>query len=95
LTTKTYLSLTWGGISLQYCREVFNSPEWMSSFLQSTPIGLTSAALATVVGTLAAVGLWRLSSRWGEIVHGLLFLPLVIPPIIAAMAFNRLNVPLG
>ncbi|CAN1538798.1 PotC ABC-type spermidine/putrescine transport system, permease component II [Paracoccaceae bacterium] len=95
LTTENYLSLPWDGISLQYYREVFNSPEWMSSFLQSTVIGLTSAALATVVGTLAAVGLWRLSSRWGEVVRGLLLLPLVIPPIIAAMAFYRLFVPLG
>ena len=47
------------------------------------------------MGTLAAVGLWRLSSRWGEVVRGLLLLPLVIPPIIAAMAFYRLFVPLG
>ncbi len=95
LTNKTYLSLPWDGISLQYYREVFSSPEWVSSFFQSTVIGLTSAALATIVGTLAAVGLWRLSSRWGEVVRGLLLLPLVIPPIIAAMAFYRLYVPLG
>jgi len=95
LTTENYLSLPWDGLSLQYYREVFNSPEWMSSFLQSMVIGLTSAALATVVGTLAAVGLWRLSSRWGEVVRGILLLPLVIPPIIAAMAFYRLYVPLG
>lgn len=95
LTTETCLSLPWDGLSLQCCREVFSSPEWMSSFLQSTLIGLTSSTLATVVGTLAAVGIWRLSSRWGEIVRGLLLLPLVIPPIIAAMAFYRLYVPLG
>lgn len=95
LTSKTYLSLPWDGVSLQYYREVFSSPEWMSSFLQSTVIGLVSAALATLAGTLAAVGLWRLSSRWGEMVRGLLLLPLVIPPIIAAMAFYRLLVPLG
>lgn len=94
LTTETYLSLPWDGISLQYYREVFSSPDWMSSFFQSTVIGVTSAGLATVIGTLAAVGLWRLSSRWGEVVRGVLLLPLVIPPIIAAMAFYRLYVPL-
>jgi putative spermidine/putrescine transport system permease protein len=95
LTAQNYLSLPWDGLSLQYYREVFTSPEWMSSFLQSTVIGVTSALLATVAGTLAAVGLWRLSSRWGEVVRGILLLPLVIPPIIAAMAFYRLYVPLG
>ncbi len=94
-TSQNYLSLPWDGLSLQYYREVFSSPEWMSSFFQSTVIGLTSAGLATLIGTLAAVGLWRLSSQWGEVVRGLLLLPLVIPPIIAAMAFYRLFVPLG
>lgn len=94
LTSQNYLSLPWDGLSLQYYREVFTSPDWMSSFFQSSIIGLTSAALATVMGTLAAVGLWRLSSRWGEVLRGFLLLPLVIPPIIAAMAFYRLYVPL-
>lgn len=94
LTSQNYLSLPWDGLSLQYYREVFTSPDWMSSFFQSLMIGLTSAALATVMGTLAAVGLWRLSSRWGEVLRGFLLLPLVIPPIIAAMAFYRLYVPL-
>jgi putative spermidine/putrescine transport system permease protein len=94
LTSQNYLSLPWDGLSLQYYREVFTSPDWMSSFFQSSMIGLTSAALATVMGTLAAVGLWRLSSRWGEVLRGILLLPLVIPPIIAAMAFYRLYVPL-
>lgn len=94
LTSQNYLSLPWDGLSLQYYREVFTSPDWMSSFFQSSMIGLTSAALATVMGTLAAVGLWRMSSRWGEVMRGFLLLPLVIPPIIAAMAFYRLYVPL-
>ncbi len=94
LTTETYLSLPWNGFSLQYYREIFASPEWISSFLQSSVIGITSAVLATVLGTLGAVGLWRISSRWSELVRVLLLLPLVIPSIIAAMAFNRLFMPL-
>lgn len=95
LTTKTYLSLPWDGVSLQYYHEIFTSPDWISSFLQSSVIGLTSAALATILGTLGAIGLWRISSGRGEAVRMLLLLPLVIPPIIAAMAFNRLFMPLG
>ncbi|MBL8580782.1 MAG: ABC transporter permease [Rhizobiaceae bacterium] len=95
LTSKTYLSLPWEGLSLQYYREIFTSPDWISSFFQSSAIGLTSAAIATTLGTLGAVGLWRISSRWGEVVRVLLLLPLVIPSIIAAMAFNRLFMPLG
>lgn len=95
LTADNYLSLPWNGLSLQYYQKLFTSPEWLSSFFQSAVIGLSSAFLATCCGTLAAVGLWRISSRWGELLRGFLLLPLVIPPIIAAMAFYRLYVPLG
>lgn len=95
LTREKYLSLPWSGVSLQYYREIFTSPEWMSSLFQSTVIGLSSAFLATTLGTLAAVGLWRMSSRWSQLVWALLLMPLVIPSIIAAMAFYRLLVPLG
>jgi putative spermidine/putrescine transport system permease protein len=95
LTTKRFLSMPTEGLSLQYYAKLFGSDQWMSSFFQSTVIGLTSAALATTLGTLCAIGLWRISSKWGEAVRAFLLLPLVIPPIISAMAFYRLFVPLG
>lgn len=94
LTPNTYLSMPTTGISFQYYHEIFTSPDWISSFWQSTVIGLTSAAMATLLGTLCAVGLWRVASKAGETVRAILLLPLVIPPIIAAMAFYRLMVPL-
>jgi putative spermidine/putrescine transport system permease protein len=67
----------------------------MSSFWQSGVIGVVSTLLATAIGTLCAIGLWRVASKAGEVVRAVLLLPLVIPPIIAAMAFYRLFVPLG
>jgi putative spermidine/putrescine transport system permease protein len=95
LTTKRFLSMPTEGLSLQHYAKLFGSEQWMSSFFQSTVIGLTSATLATTLGTLCAIGLWRISSKWGEAVRAFLLLPLVIPPIISAMAFYRLFVPLG
>jgi putative spermidine/putrescine transport system permease protein len=95
LTPKRFLSMPKGELSLRHFEKLFTSEEWMSSFWQSAVIGLTSAALATVLGTLCAIGLWRVSSKWGEAVRAFLLLPLVVPPIISAMAFYRFMVPLG
>ena len=95
LTPKTFLSFPTGELSLQYYRELFGSAEWMSSFWQSSIIGLTSTLIATALGTICAIGLWRVSSRAGEVMRAVLLLPLVIPPIITAMAFYRLFIPLG
>ena len=95
LTPKRFLSMPKGELSLRHFEKLFTSEEWMSSFWQSAIIGLTSAALATTLGTLCAIGLWRVSSKWGEAVRAFLLLPLVVPPIISAMAFYRFMVPLG
>ena len=95
LTPKTFLSFPTDEYSLQHYRKLFGSAEWMSSFWQSTVIAVASTLLATATGTLCAIGLWRVSSKAGEVMRAVLLLPLVIPPIIAAMAFYRLFVPLG
>ena len=95
LTPKRFLSMPTDTLSLRHFEKLFTSPEWISSFVQSATIALTSAAFATILGTLCAIGLWRISSRAGEVVRAFLLLPLVIPPIISAMAFYRLFVPLG
>ena len=95
LTPKKFLSLPTDSLSLQHFRKLFGSGDWMSSFGQSAVIGIVSAGLATLLGTLCAIGLWRISSRLGEAVRAFLLLPLVVPPIISAMAFYRLFVPLG
>ncbi|MCB2159423.1 MAG: ABC transporter permease [Rhodobacteraceae bacterium] len=95
LTPKSFLSMPKGAYSLRHFEKLFTSEEWISSFWQSAVIGVTSAALATALGTLCAIGLWRVASKWSEAVRAFLLLPLVVPPIISAMAFYRLMVPLG
>lgn len=95
ITSKTYLSLPREGVSLQHFQHLFTSSEWISSFGQSLLIAIAASALATFAGTLAAIGLWRLSGRFIETVRAFLLLPLMVPPIISAMAFYRWWVPLG
>ena len=95
LTNKRYLSLPDGGISFQHYINFFTSSAWLQSILQSMVIAIISALFATLFGTLCAVGLWRLSSRFAKLLHGFLLLPLIIPPIISAMAFYRSWAKLG
>lgn len=95
LTPKRFLSMPKGEYSLRHFEKLFTSADWMSSFGQSAVIGLTTSLCATVLGTLCAIGLWRVSSRYSEVVRAFLLLPLIIPQIISAMAFYRLWIPLG
>ena len=89
LTPKRFLSMPTDALSLKHYANLLSSPEWLSSIWQSLVIALFAATIATVFGTLCAIGLWRLSSRAAEAIRGFLLLPLSIPPIISAMAFYR------
>jgi putative spermidine/putrescine transport system permease protein len=84
-----------GEFSMRHFANLFSSEEWMSSFFQSGVIAVSTSLLATVLGTLCAIGLWRVSSKYSEMVRAFLLLPLIIPQIISAMAFYRLWIPLG
>lgn len=95
LTPKRFLSMPKGELSLRHFEKLFTSPEWLLSFAQSAVIATSTALLATIFGTLCAIGLWRVSSRYSELVRAFLLLPLIIPQIISAMAFYRLWIPLG
>lgn len=80
ITNKTYLSFSWDGASFQHFHNLFTSSEWISSFRQSLVIAVVSSVLATSIGTLAAIGLWRLSGRIIEFIRAFLLLPLMVPP---------------
>ena len=95
VTSNTYLSFPWEGVSWQHYQNLLTSPDWLSSFGQSAIIAGFSSIIATSSGTLCAIGLWRISSRVGEAVRAFLLLPLMVPPIISAMAFYRWWIPLG
>jgi putative spermidine/putrescine transport system permease protein len=95
LTPKHFLSMPHGEYSLRHFEKLFSSEEWISSFGQSAIIATSTSSLATILGTLCAIGLWRISSKYSEIVRAFLLLPLIIPQIISAMAFYRLWIPMG
>ena len=62
-------------------------------------VGLTSTAIATILGTLLAVALARYTLRGRRLYEGLLYLPIVTPEIVAGISllilFSTLGVTLG
>ncbi len=89
LTPNNYLSLPTGEISLRHYRALFTDPIWQSSVLQSLVIGIIVTVLAVVIGTLATIGLWRLSSRLGEAVRVMALAPMIVPPVVSALPFYK------
>ena len=70
--------------SMRWYREVVTDESWSSALANSIIIGTAATALATALGTLAALGLSSPHMPARRLVMGFLISPLVTPVIIAA-----------
>ncbi|MDE3198732.1 MAG: ABC transporter permease subunit, partial [Acidobacteriota bacterium] len=90
----------WQGFSLAWYRAALHDPQLAGGLANSLIIALVSAVLSTVIGTLAAYGMWRKSA---PLLSGTLYLSLVTPEIVTGVSllalfqwiFRFLRLPLG
>lgn len=83
------------GLSLRWYEDFFSSPFWLPAFWNSMGIGTAAAALATVLGTPAAFGLWRMTGAFRAVAMGIVLAPMVVPVIVVAVALLLAFGPLG
>jgi putrescine transport system permease protein len=89
------LVTVWGGWSLQWYREFFHDHAMLDAALMSFRVAATSATLATLLGTLAAVALSRGERFKGRtLFSGMLYAPLVMPEVITGLSLLLLFVAL-
>ena len=86
LTSGSLLTLPVPGWSGQWYATVFTDPRWTGAFLNSLIVGAASTVLATLLGTLAAIGL-----TWGRfpgkrMMLAVISVPLVLPIVIMGVA---------
>lgn len=90
----------WEGFSLRWYRAAMNDPQLADGLINSVIIAASAAVLSTIIGTLAAYGIWR---RRAPVLSGTLYLSLVTPEIVTGVsllalfqwAFRFLHLQLG
>ena len=90
----------WEGFSLRWYQAAMNDPQLAEGLVNSVIIAVVAAVLSTVIGTLAAYGIWR---RSAPVLSGTLYLSLVTPEIVTGVsllalfqwAFRFLHLHLG
>lgn len=75
------------GFSLRWYEAFFAEPAWRNAAITSFIVALLTSVFATVLGTLGALGLTRVSQRLARGLGTLFILPLIVPTIITAVAF--------
>ena len=90
------LVTVWGGWSLRWYHEFFNDRAMLDAAWMSLRVAAVSATIATLLGTLAAVGLVRGERfRGRSLFSGMLYAPLVMPEVISGLSLLLLFVALN
>lgn len=95
----TQYSLVWHGPTLRWYSELFNDSNlWLSAW-HSFFLGIASATLATFIGLIAAVSLYRYRFFGRNILNGLVFILILSPEIVTGasllLLFTLLEFHLG
>ncbi|MBR2319993.1 MAG: ABC transporter permease [Clostridia bacterium] len=76
----------WGGFTLDWYKELFNNELIMEALWVTLHIAVLSAIIATVIGTLAAMGIYRMNGRFRNLMMGINNIPMVNPEIVTGIS---------
>jgi putative spermidine/putrescine transport system permease protein len=89
-SSGAYLQFPPPSYSLQWYRSYFQDPQWVDATWLSVEVALTAAALAVILGGLAAVALVRMPVPFRPAIRIILLLPMIIPSIVVAISVYSL-----
>ena len=81
------IATIWGGFSTRWYGELFRNDQVLDALFLSLRIALTSATMATILGTMAALALARFGRFRGRTLFtGLITSPMVMPEVITGLS---------
>jgi spermidine/putrescine transport system permease protein len=91
--------MNWTGFSLRWYRRMVSSRELWRAVTNSLIVALSSAATATVLGTIGAIGVNWYRFKFRSYIQTISFLPMILPEIIIGVSlsifFAGVGIPLG
>lgn len=92
-------SLLWHGFTWQWYQQLAADTDLQVVAVHSLIIGILAATIATALGTLVAVGLYRYTFYGKRLLHSLIFILIVSPDIVMGISllilFSTLKMTLG
>ncbi|MDB5660334.1 MAG: transporter permease [Cypionkella sp.] len=73
------------GFSLQWYENFFTNPQWIGSLIVSAKVALMVAVVATIIGTMAAIGIERMKGSAAGIIRAVLITPMIVPGVVLAV----------
>ena len=82
--------VVWGGFTLKWYKELLKNEQIMSAFYTTLIIAFVSAAIATVIGTAAAIAIQGMKQKWKTMYMGLTNIPMMNAEIVMGVSLMLL-----
>lgn len=96
---QSRLNAVWTGFTFDWYGKLMQNTEVLDATKVSLTVAFVSTVVSTMIGTLAAVGMYRYHFRGKTALDGMLYLPIVIPEIVMGISllafFALVEIPLG
>lgn len=89
----------WGGFSLRWYKELFADARIMNALYYTISIALIAAIVATLLGTMASIGIFSMGKKSKKIIKNISYIPILNPDIVTGISlmilFIFINIRLG
>lgn len=96
---NTQYSGLWHGFSLRWYQLLRHDTILIDATKHTIILALSAATLAVIIGTIAAIALYRFKFMGKKFLHGLLFVLILLPDIVTGtsllLLFTFIKIPLG
>ncbi|OPJ62280.1 inner membrane ABC transporter permease protein YdcV [Clostridium oryzae] len=80
------LNAVWHGFTFKWYGGLFHDGDTLKAAGNSVLIALISTIVSTIIGTLAAIGMYRYKFKGKTVLDGLLYVPVIIPEIVMGIS---------
>ncbi len=89
----------WGGFTLDWYRKLLDSPAIIEALKVTLEVAVLAALISTVLGTLAAIGMYGSRGGTNRLITSLSYVPMTSPDVVTGVSmmlmFIFVNVPLS
>ncbi|SEB08808.1 putative spermidine/putrescine transport system permease protein [Paraburkholderia sartisoli] len=94
-SSSTFLVYPIPGWSLRWYQNLIASDEWRMAAKNSFIVAPSATVLATVLGTVAAIGLTKANFRGKALLMAILISPMIVPVVVVGVGMYLFFAPLG
>ena len=80
----------WNGFTFKWYERLFQNESIMSALYYTLVVAIISSVVATIVGTISAIGIHKMSGRNRKLILNINYLPVLNPDIVTAVALMSL-----